>query len=188
MRSSEEALIATIAGLRTRAKNVTLPVKSLILKTRGPEALLDEVFGLGLLDPRKEAALAEAAADLHNWQSTGYEIIPIYDERYPQQLWQVHEAPGLIFSSGTVQPDDRAVSVVGSRNADAAALQAARDVCQQLASHGITVVSGYFETIFPSLVFMGRGPIVHTSQRVSLIIFFPIVRSCSSVITGIAHR
>ena len=171
MRSPEEALIATIAGLRTPAKDATLPVKSLILKTRGPEALLDEVFGLGLLNPRKEAALAEAAADLHNWQSTGYEIIPIYDERYPQQLWQVHEAPGVIFSSGTVQPDDRAVSVVGSRNADAAALQAARDVCQQLASHGITVVSGYFETIFPSLVFMGRGPIVHTSQRVSLIIF-----------------
>ena len=144
MCSSDQALIATIAGVQTQVDGITSPMKSLTLKTDGPEALLDQIFtndGL-FTDPHKNTALQVAAKQLAQWKLENYDIIPIFDERYPQQLRQIHEAPGLIFSTGTICPDDLAVSVVGSRNAGPKELKAASDIAEQLAAEGITVVSG----------------------------------------------
>ena len=50
--------------------------------------------------------------------------------------------PPILFCRGTVLPDDRGVSVVGSRSADAKALEFARRVVQGLVGVGLSVLSG----------------------------------------------
>lgn len=148
MCSSNEALIATIAGIQAQVDGITSPMKSLTLKTDGPEALLDQVFTDGLFtDPHRNSALQTAEEHLAQWKSENYDVIPIFDDRYPQQLRQIHEAPGLIFSTGTIYPDDLAVSVIGSRNAGPAELKAASDVAERLVAKGVTVVSGLAQGI-----------------------------------------
>lgn len=148
MCSSNEALIATIAGIQAQVNGITSPMKSLTLKTDGPEALLDQVFTDGLFtDPHRNSALQTAEEHLAQWKSENYDVIPIFDDRYPQQLRQIHEAPGLIFSTGTIYPDDLAVSVIGSRNAGPAELKAASDVAERLVAKGVTVVSGLAQGI-----------------------------------------
>jgi SMF family protein len=142
MHSSRESLVEAIAGIQAKADGLTLPIKSLILKTEGPQTLLDSVFEEGLINPERDAALESAERQLVVWENAGYDVVPIFDDRYPRQLRQVHEAPGIIFSVGSMVPDDQAVSVVGSRQAGPAVMQAARDVASHLAHESITVVSG----------------------------------------------
>ncbi len=69
-------------------------------------------------------------------------MLTVLDADYPAQLREIHEMPPILFCRGTVLPDDRGVSVVGSRSADAKALEFARQVVQGLVAAGLSVLSG----------------------------------------------
>lgn len=137
-----DQLIATIAGVQAQNKGLTQPERSLILKTEGPYELIRQVFEEDLLNIDREAPLEAAAKALEDWENAGYDVIPIFDDRYPHRLRQVHDAPGLIFSEGSQKPSDRGVSVVGSRTATISEARAAADVARCLVDLGVTVVSG----------------------------------------------
>jgi DNA processing protein len=62
---------------------------------------------------------------------------------YPRLLAQIEDAPPLLIASGNLNLLDRqAVSIVGARNASAAACRFARGLAHDLGLHDLVVVSG----------------------------------------------
>jgi DNA processing protein len=80
--------------------------------------------------------------DLRLWEGQGSALTTILDGDYPARLRGIHQAPPILFARGTLERDDCAVSVVGSRKATERGLSIAAGVARELASRGITVVAG----------------------------------------------
>ncbi|HAM22952.1 MAG TPA: DNA processing protein DprA [Actinobacteria bacterium] len=73
----------------------------------------------------------------------GVKLVVITDDDYPTNLRLIVNRPPLIFVRGSISAvDDRAVAVVGTRDATAEGVQAARQLAGDLARRGITVISG----------------------------------------------
>ena len=73
----------------------------------------------------------------------GVKLVVITDDDYPTNLRLIVNRPPLIFIRGSLSAvDDRAVAVVGTRDATAEGVQAARQLAGDLARRGITVISG----------------------------------------------
>ena len=127
--------------------------KRLITRFGGPE----EVFGttedelLTVDGIRPPVAKAIKAADGRGWadeetaraESRGVRIVTFGDKEYPEHLRQVHDPPPYLYVNGALRPDDKvAVAIVGSRLATTYGRHMTRRIARELASKGITVVSG----------------------------------------------
>jgi len=102
---------------------------------------LDDVRALGrrvtpeLLD-RYRRQIADLAAE----QVTLHTVL---DDSYPPNLRQIFNRPPFLFVRGQLtDADDRAVAVVGTRQASADGLQHARQLAAELAHRDVTVLSG----------------------------------------------
>lgn len=83
-----------------------------------------------------ETLISEAEAD-------GFFLVTVLDDEYPMNLRLVFDRPPFLFTCGEYQSrDDRAVAVVGTRNASAHGLELAGSLAGELAQRGVTVVSG----------------------------------------------
>lgn len=81
--------------------------------------------------------------ELDRLRAAGVSVSTLFDSSYPDNLRLVHNRPPLVFIRGRLEPtDSRAVAVVGTRNASEAGLTAARQLAEQLARRGVTVISG----------------------------------------------
>jgi DNA processing protein len=69
-------------------------------------------------------------------------IVTLADENYPAMLTQIPDPPPFLYVMGELFSDDRAVAVVGARNASQYGLQTANRLARELAGCGVTVVSG----------------------------------------------
>lgn len=80
---------------------------------------------------------------LNNCESNNIQIIGIFDSRFPALLREVNPPPPILFFKGqwTVMKN-RKVSIVGSRKASDDAIDWTRNVAEQLAKNGFTIVSG----------------------------------------------
>lgn len=95
---------------------------------------------LGLLS---YAALSRAESDLQAWRETGYRVLTFTGPGYPENLRVTGDRPPLLFVMGELlNSDQRAVAVIGSRQASDAGLATARAVSEALARAGYTVISG----------------------------------------------
>ncbi|BCR06362.1 DNA polymerase [Desulfuromonas versatilis] len=74
-------------------------------------------------------------------EQDGVRILPLGDERYPALLRAIHDPPALLYVRGRL-PDGEALAVVGARRASLSGQRFTREVCAELAGHGIAVVSG----------------------------------------------
>ena len=69
--------------------------------------------------------------------------ISITSEEYPKRLKNIYGPPPLLYVRGEIIPDDEiAVAVVGSRKASVYGLQTCEKLAYELASRGVTIVSG----------------------------------------------
>lgn len=93
-------------------------------------------------DPEIEGALAQADADLAGWAAADLDFISILSERYPNRLAGVFDAPPFLFASGTVDPGDQGMSVVGSRKTTPSGEAMARDAVRILAERNLSVIAG----------------------------------------------
>ena len=128
----------------TRIKSkLSQPERVQILLNEGTDAPLQELLGdqLDLFDP-SDQYISRAEDDLRSWTERGIRAISILDDVYPRNLRKIHEAPAIIYTAGTVLPDDTGVAVVGSRSASSKALANARLISELLVEQRITVVSG----------------------------------------------
>jgi len=70
-------------------------------------------------------------------------VITIADENYPSSLKAIYDPPPILYVKGNLLPaDSYAISVVGTRNATTYGIKVAEQLSGQLASRGITIVSG----------------------------------------------
>ncbi len=71
------------------------------------------------------------------------EIIPINDQKYPENLKNIYDAPVVLYIRGNYKPEDEfSVAIVGSRNVSEYGTLTAERIASDLAAKGITVVSG----------------------------------------------
>ena len=85
----------------------------------------------------------DAKAELELAEANGIWVITVDDESYPVLLKQIHDPPIVLYVRGTLMPEDRyAVAIVGSRTATQYGLSVSEQLARQLASRGVTVVSG----------------------------------------------
>jgi DNA processing protein len=132
---------ALVALLRTRPRGVSYA--DVVAEVGPRESALDvwhEHHPPTLYDEAEE--LSAARRDIEAWRSAGLGFLTFPDRDYPQQLRAVHDLPPVLFHRGRLVPDDRAVSVVGSRNASDRGLDIARTLARGLVDRGVTVVSG----------------------------------------------
>lgn len=90
----------------------------------------------------EEGALDDAEREVAAWHEQGLRFVSVLDAEYPRRLRGVHEAPPFLFADGTLDPDDRGVSVVGSRKASAHGLKIATAVAHLLVEMRLSVISG----------------------------------------------
>jgi len=73
----------------------------------------------------------------------GAEFITLDDTAYPPRLAEIYSPPLALFVRGTLLPEDeRCVAIVGTRRATPYGLWIAEKLGRELASRGVTVVSG----------------------------------------------
>jgi DNA processing protein len=116
-------------------------------------SLLENLSRIGLTARLLEAdpELIESAAPLVEQAGVvrvraaeaGVGVLPWNDSRIPPQLMAITDLPPALWYRGSLDClDQPAVAIVGSRAASSVALETARRLATDLASRGITVVSG----------------------------------------------
>ncbi len=92
---------------------------------------------------RSLEARKTAEREMTRLRSHGIHLIQWGTEEYPAYLANISDPPPLLYVKGTLlQEDERAVAVVGSRQASPYGLSACKKLCKELAWQGWTVVSG----------------------------------------------
>ncbi len=71
----------------------------------------------------------------------GVRLATLWDEDYPPLLAAIHDPPALLYVRGTWPPAE-GLAVVGSRRTRPENIQISRQICRELAAHGIAVISG----------------------------------------------
>jgi len=122
------------------------------ISLRGPlaEALERPRLHASILPPaalealRSGAARRKAEAELRGAGALGVRVVGRDEPDYPPWLRRVHSPPPVLWVRGTLleAEGERAVAVVGARAATGLGLAFARTLARDLASAGVTVVSG----------------------------------------------
>ncbi len=75
-------------------------------------------------------------------QHCGAQLITLLDAEYPYILKEIFDAPVVLYYRGTLQPEAERSAMVGSRRFTPYGESVAKQIGQQLAAAGVTVVSG----------------------------------------------
>jgi DNA processing protein len=141
-RSAERA--ALMALLRAGPPGRTWPeITADVIEAGSAREVWDRLTPATLIDPAGQPRPLEAAAvEIAGWTASGWTLTTVLDPEYPARLREIHQAPPILFSRGSLIRDDPAVSVVGSRQASRRGLAVAADIARELGSLGVTVVAG----------------------------------------------
>jgi DNA processing protein len=101
------------------------------------------------LDRRSLENLLQARRDLDvdaEWERldrAGVQVLTLLDDDYPANLRAIDAPPPLLYVRGTLQPNDTwAIGIVGTRRASVYGREVAHTLARDLATQGITIVSG----------------------------------------------
>ncbi len=87
---------------------------------------------------------AAPVEELQTLRDLGIRMISILDAGYPANLKEIQDPPAVLFCLGELEARDLvAIAVVGSRAASPAGMCFTERLCTDLASSGVTVVSGF---------------------------------------------
>lgn len=139
------ALVAETTGEWHRTAELIEGARSALRIVRGEwtgfephEASVSDL--VGAVD---EAELERYAQMIDSLEALGVRLLTVLDDDYPANLRQVYNRPPFLWVRGSLRPDDdRAVAVVGTREASATGIAEARSLAEQLANRGVTVLSG----------------------------------------------
>ena len=82
-------------------------------------------------------------AEMRALEQNDVRAITWHDDEYPARLKEIYDLPPVLYVRGRLQPqDERSVAVVGTRRPSAYGREAAHRMAYDLASAGVTVVSG----------------------------------------------
>ncbi len=88
-------------------------------------------------------AFEDAVAQREKLLQAGAELVPITDPRYPSRLKEIFDPPPLLYARGRVDLlGSLMLAIVGTRRPTAYGIAAATRLSQDLATAGLTIVSG----------------------------------------------
>ena len=100
----------------------------------GPAAVSAIATVRGRVDPQEE---------MDRLARLGVQPLTWHDPAYPQLLRNIYDPPPVLFAKGSLgPPDERLVTVVGTRNPTAYGREAAHHLAADLARNGVTIASG----------------------------------------------
>ncbi len=91
---------------------------------------------------KNKSAFAHAGQVIDRIKETDFSIISYADPHYPVMLRQIHDPPPYLMYTGTLNPSEPAVSIVGSRNPTSYGMKAGETLAHELGTKGVTIVSG----------------------------------------------
>ena len=143
--------VALLALLRTAPRGVTWgDIAGEVRLVGSAVAVLDrarDAQGTLFPDPALDDAVARADTELAEWEAACLDLVTVLSPMYPIHLAGVFDCPPFLFVRGKVVPDDRGMSVVGSRKASTEGLEMARLATRLLAKRDLTVIAGLAEGI-----------------------------------------
>jgi DNA processing protein len=96
-----------------------------------------------LADRVSPADLDRYVEMISDLQADGIRLVTILDEQYPRNLRLVFNRPPFLFYRGDLrESDSHSVAIVGTRAASPAGIEQATRLSRELATAGVTVVSG----------------------------------------------
>ncbi len=132
--------------------------------------------------PRESAAYA--ADQLRRLEKAGGRMVTLWDAEYPGLLKSIYDPPPFLFLVGALDPRAAAVAVVGTRNPSAYGMRVAERFAMDLASRGITIVSGLARGVDT----VAHGSALKAGGRTIAIIGSGIDIIYPTENTGLAHR
>jgi len=128
-------------------------IKRLLDRFTTPEAVfrasvreLSEIEGLGEKvagEIRKGPQKRLVERELSLLEEVGGKIITLRDDDYPGRLKNIYDPPALLYARGELRKEDElAVAIVGSRKTAPYGRWITEKIGEDLARHGVTVVSG----------------------------------------------
>ncbi len=111
-----------------------------------PMKELSKIEGLGekvAQEIRKGPLEKVVERELSLLREVGGRVITLKDEEYPKRLKDIYDPPALLYVRGALKKEDEfAISIVGSRKTTPYGRWFTEKVSQELARHGLTIVSG----------------------------------------------
>jgi DNA processing protein len=111
-----------------------------------PMKELSKIEGLGekvAQEIRKGPLEKVVERELSLLREVGGRVITLKDEEYPKRLRDIYDPPALLYVRGELKKEDEfAISIVGSRKTTPYGRWFTEKVSQELARHGVTIVSG----------------------------------------------
>ncbi len=88
--------------------------------------------------------LEKANAEIERLEKLNAQVITLEDDQYPDLLREIHDPPIALYVRGDLQKalERPALAVVGSRRCSTYGVNVAESLSRDLASHGLTIVSG----------------------------------------------
>jgi len=85
----------------------------------------------------------DLAGELKNVEKSKVKVYTLEDENFPANLKNIYDPPPVLYVKGDIiRSDEKALAIVGTRRASRYGLETARKLAFELASLGITIVSG----------------------------------------------
>ena len=110
---------------------------------KGSRSRLDAIVGSAISQDITSFNTADLDKDLAQAKKAGLEIITLFDQGYPRNLKQISGPPIVLYVSGKIADvDNFSLGIVGSRRASFYGLSSSEKFAAELASAGLTIVSG----------------------------------------------
>ncbi len=112
-------------------------------RDRASSQLIKEVEGQAFLAAAVQRALERADRAFARARRSGLEVVAWSDAQYPSPLAMIPDPPPVLWLTGRLAPPGGpSVAIVGSRAGSPYALEAAERLAGDLATRGVTIVSG----------------------------------------------
>jgi DNA processing protein len=136
--------LALVPGLTPRALHELVARGPLRAVLEEPEAHADLLPDPALAAIRSGSARRAAQGEIRRARALGVQIVGQDEAAYPPWLRRIYAAPPVLWVRGSLAPGEgeNALAVVGSRRATPLGLAFARSLAAELASCGLTIVSG----------------------------------------------
>ena len=90
-----------------------------------------------------QEAVSTAEVLLARWSQAGIHFATFLEPEFPSQLLTIHQRPPFVTWKGSQSSQDSCgVAIVGTRAASAEGVRCARQLASEMASRGVTVISG----------------------------------------------
>lgn len=105
--------------------------------------MVAEEDAVALVQRAESSAVDRYAREISELEARGIQLLTVLDDEYPANLREIYNRPPFLFVRGQLlEQDDRAVAVVGTRNASEEGLETAAWLAGELANRDVTVLSG----------------------------------------------